>query len=71
MNISLPTKDQWKKIATAAAFSFASGFLAAFTAAGGIQSSWQATFSLIGGAAVSAANTTLYFLYVTFFKKAE
>lgn len=68
-NVSLPTKSQWINVAKAAAFSFVSTFLATFMAAGGLQTSWAATFSLAAGAAVSAINATLYFLYVTFFKQ--
>lgn len=68
-NVSLPTKEQWINVAKAAAFSFVSTFLAAFTAAGGIQSDWAATFVLASAAVVSAVNSTLYLLYVTLFQQ--
>lgn len=73
MNISLPTKEQWKKIATAGVFSFLSGFLATLTAQGGIQIGlgWEGTLSLIGGALVAGVNLALYTLYITFFKAPE
>lgn len=73
MNVSLPTKDQWKKIATAGIFSFISGFLATLTAQGGINIGlgWEGTLSLIGGAFVAGFNLSLYTLYVTFFKSSD
>lgn len=73
MNVSLPTKEQWKKIATAGVFSFLSGFLATLTAQGGIQVGlgWEGTLSLIGGALVAGVNLALYTLYITFFKAPE
>lgn len=73
MNVSLPTKEQWKKIATAGVFSFLSGFLATLTAQGGIQIGlgWEGTLSLIGGALVAGVNLALYTLYITFFKAPE
>lgn len=71
MNIGLPTRDQWKKVLVAAAFSFISTFLAVFTAAGGIQDSWEATVALTLSALVSATNATLYALYTTLFKKGD
>ena len=71
MNVSLPTKDQWKSIAVAGAFSFISGFLATLTAQGGIQVGlgWEGVISLIGGASVAGFNLSLYTVYVTFFKE--
>ena len=73
MNFALPTKEQWKKIATAGIFSFISGFLATLTAQGGFQVGigWEGTISLIGGAVVSGFNLAIYTVYITFFKKAE
>lgn len=73
MNVSLPTKEQWKKIVTAGVFSFLSGFLATLTAQGGIQVGlgWEGTISLIGGALVAGVNLALYTLYITFFKAPE
>lgn len=71
MNTSLPTKEQWGKIATAGIFSFLSGFLATLTAQGGIQVGlgWEGVISLVGGAIVSGINMALYTAYVTFFKE--
>lgn len=69
MNVSLPSKEQWKKILTAVLFSFASTFLAIVTTAGGIQNTWEATVALSLSAAVSATNAALYTLYITLFKK--
>lgn len=69
MNISLPNKEQWKNVLTAAIFSFVSTFLAAFTAAGGLQQDLNATLALAASALVSAVNATLYMLYITFFKE--
>ena len=73
MNVSLPTKEQWKKIGTAAIFSFISGFLATLTAQGGIQIgiSWEGVISLIGGAFVAGFNTATYTVYTIFFKAPE
>lgn len=68
-NVSTPTKEQWKKVLTAVAFSFVSTFLAILTTAGGIQSTWEATIALSLSAAVSATNAALYTLYITLFKK--
>lgn len=70
-NIGLPTKEQWKKVLTAIIFSFLSTFLGTFTAAGGIQSDWEATITLALSAVVAAINATLYALYITFFKRSE
>lgn len=69
MNVSLPSKEQWKKILTAVLFSFLSTFLAVVTTAGGIQNTWEATVALSLSAAVSATNAALYTLYITLFKK--
>jgi cation transport ATPase len=69
MNVSLPSKEQWKKILTAVLFSFLSTFLAVVTTAGGIQNTWEATVALSLSAAVSAFNAALYTLYITLFKK--
>ncbi len=71
MNVSLPTKEQWKKVATAGAFSFISGFLATLTAQGGFQIGlgWEGVISLIGGAFVAGFNLAIYTLYITFFKE--
>ena len=73
MNISLPSEEQWKKIAVAGLFSFISGFLATLTAQGGVQygMEWEGVISLVGGAVVSGFNLALYTIYITFFKKAE
>ncbi len=70
MNVSLPTKDQWKKIGTAAIFSFVSGFLATLYAQGGfkIGMEWEGVLSLIGGALVAGFNTATYTAYTIFFK---
>ena len=70
-NISAPTTEQWKKVATALAFSFVSTFLASFIAMGGIQDTLQATLALAASAVVGAINAALYALYITVFKKAE
>jgi hypothetical protein len=70
-NLSLPTSAQWKKVLTAAIFSFLSTFLAVLTTAGGIQCSWEATITLLLSAAVSGINASLYALYITFFKEAK
>lgn len=72
-NISLPTKAQWKKIATAGLFSFVSGFLATLTAQGGFQIGlgWEGVISLVGGSLVAGINLSLYTLYITFFKANE
>ena len=69
MNVSLPSKEQWKKVLTAVLFSFLSTFLAIVTTAGGIQNTWEATVALSLSAAVSATNAALYTLYVVLFKK--
>lgn len=69
MNVSLPSKEQWKKVLTAVLFSFLSTFLAIVTTAGGIQNTWEATVALSLSAAVSATNAALYTLYITLFKK--
>lgn len=71
MNASLPTKEQWKKVATAGVFSFISGFLATLTAQGGFQIGlgWEGVISLIGGAFVAGFNLAIYTLYITFFKE--
>lgn len=69
MNVSLPSKEQWKKVLTAVLFSFLSTFLAVVTTAGGIQNTWEATVALSLSAAVSATNAALYTLYITLFKK--
>lgn len=66
-NVSLPSKEQWKKVLTAAIFSFVASFLAAFTAAGGIQSTQEATVTLILASLTSAINSTTYALYITLF----
>ena len=73
MNISLPTNTQWKKVATAGAFSFMSGFLATLTAQGGIQIGlgWEGVISLLGGSVVAGINIALYTVYITFFKKSD
>lgn len=71
LNISLPSKAQWKKILTAVIFSFLAGLLGTFMVAGGIQDSWEATWTLLLSSAVSASNGTLYALWVTFFKSSE
>ena len=70
MSVSLPTKAQWKKIATAGIFSFISGFLATLTAQGGIQIGlgWEGLVSLVGGALVAGLNLALYTVYTIFFK---
>ena len=72
-NLSLPTKAQWKKIATAGLFSFMSGFLATLTAQGGFQIGlgWEGAVSLVGGSLVAGINLSLYTLYITFFKANE
>jgi hypothetical protein len=71
MNVSLPTKEQWKKVVTAGVFSFISGFLATLTAQGGFQIGlgWEGVISLIGGAFVAGFNLAIYTLYITFFKE--
>ena len=69
MNVSLPSKEQWKKVLTAVLFSFLSTFLAVVTTAGGIQNTWEATVALSLSAAVSATHAALYTLYITLFKK--
>ena len=68
-NISVPTGEQWKKVATAILFSFASTFLAIVTTAGGIQGTYEATVTLVLSALVAGVNAALYTLYITFFKK--
>lgn len=70
-NVGIPTKEQWKKVGTAAAFSFLGGFLAAFTAAGGIQDTYEATVALLLSSLTSAFNATLYAFYITLFKSGE
>lgn len=72
-NFGLPTAAQWDKILTAIIFSFLAGFLATFTAQGGIQIGlgWEGFLSLIGGAMVAGFNGVLYMLWITFFKKPE
>ena len=72
-NVSLPTKTQWKKIATAGLFSFMSGFLATLVARGGFQIGlgWEGVVSLTGGSLVAGINLSLYTLYITFFKASE
>lgn len=60
------TQNQWQKVATAAAFAFLSTFVTVFIDLGGIQSSWDATISLIASAAVSGMNAGLYALYLVF-----
>lgn len=70
-HVGLPTKDQWKKVAKAAAFSFTGAFLAAFTAAGGLQTTHEATVSLALSSLTSAFNVTLYALYITLFDSSE
>ena len=69
-NISVPTKQQWKKIATAGIFSFLSGFLATLTAQGGFQVGlgWEGVISLVGGSLVAGFNLAIYTIYITFFK---
>ena len=72
-NVSLPTKTQWKKIATAGLFSFISGFLATLVAQGGFQTDlgWEGVISLVGGSLVAGINLSLYTIYTTFFKASE
>lgn len=72
-NVSLPTKAQWKKIATAGLFSFISGFLATLVAQGGFQADlgWEGVVSLTGGSLVAGINLSLYTIYTTFFKASE
>ena len=70
-NISLPTTHQWQKVLKAIVFSFLSTLLAAVIAAGGIQSTWEATFALASAGAVSGANAALYTLYITLFEEAK
>ena len=72
-NVSVPTKQQWKKIATAGIFSFLSGFLATLTAQGGFQVGlgWEGVISLVGGSLVAGFNLALYTVYVTFFKEGQ
>ena len=64
---SLNGKD-WKKIGTAALFSFLSGFLATITAQGGFDVSlgWNGAISLIGGGLVAGINIALYTVYRLF-----
>lgn len=71
MNVSLPNKEQWRKILTAVIFSFGSGFLATFIAQGGIQVGWgwEPIIALLGGALVSGINGAIYTLYITLFKE--
>lgn len=71
MNLGLPNNNQWKKIATAAIFSFVSTLLGTFTAAGGIQDSTEATLTLFLASVVSATNATLYMLWITLFKESK
>lgn len=70
MSVSLPTKEQWKKIGTAGIFSFISGFLATLTAQGGFQIGlgWEGVVSLVGGSLVAGLNLALYTVYTIFFK---
>lgn len=70
-NIGLPNKEQWKKVLTAAIFSFVSTLLGTFTAAGGIQDSTEATLTLVLSCIVSALNATLYMIWITFFKESK
>lgn len=71
MNPSLPTKEQWKKVAVAAIFSFVSTFLSVFMSAGGIQNTQEATITLALSALVAATNATLYAVYTALFKAPE
>jgi hypothetical protein len=54
------TRTQWEKVLTALIFSFISTFIATFLAAGGVQSTLDATLLLVFPSLVSAINATLY-----------
>ena len=60
MPISPLTRNQWEKVLTALLFSFVSTFLAVFLAGGGIQTTYEATFALLGASFVAAINAVLY-----------
>ena len=66
MSITPLSKDQWKKVLTALVFSFISTFLGTFMSAGGIQSTQEATITLVLSSLVSAINGTLYGVWKLF-----
>lgn len=71
MNIGLPTKSQWCKVAKVFGYAFVSSFIGVITLAGGISDQYEANVTLAVSATIAGINAGLVAIKVTFFDKAE